>query len=55
MQPGLRITVPCRWLCSPKGTAFLWVKPHAQPGLAPLVTSHGYKLVSYGEVDVAQF
>ncbi len=36
---------PRRWMCTPKGTAFLWVERGAQAGLTPLVTSHGYGLV----------
>lgn len=35
-----------QWMCTPKGAAFLWVERSAQAGLVPLVTSHGYGLVS---------
>ncbi len=35
-----------KWLCTPKGTAFLWVARSEQPGLTPLATSHGYGMVS---------
>ncbi len=34
-----------KWLCTPKGSAFLWVTPAEQPHTLPLVTSHGYGLV----------
>lgn len=34
-----------KWACTPKGAAFLWAAPQAQPGLLPLVTSHGCGLV----------
>ncbi len=31
-----------KWLCTPKGCAFLWVNPSHQEGLLPTVISHGY-------------
>jgi isopenicillin-N epimerase len=30
-----------KWVCAPKGAAFLWVRRDKQPSFAPLVTSHG--------------
>ncbi len=30
-----------KWVCAPKGAAFLWASPAAQDGLDPPVTSHG--------------
>ena len=30
-----------KWLCTPKGAAFLWVRKDKQPGVRPHVVSHG--------------
>lgn len=34
-----------KWLCTPKGTAFLWVHPAQQHWVQPVVISHGYDTV----------
>ena len=36
------ITNAHKWMCSPKGCAFMWVSPHMAHALRPSIISHGY-------------
>lgn len=40
-----------KWLCAPKGAAFLWAAPNRQAGLHPLVISHGLDQGFLAEFD----
>ena len=40
-----------KWLCAPKGCAFLWARPERQKGLHPLTISHGYGAGFLAEFD----
>jgi isopenicillin-N epimerase len=40
-----------KWLCAPKGCAFLWAPPARQEGLHPLTISHGYGQGFLAEFD----
>jgi isopenicillin-N epimerase len=31
-----------KWICSPKGAGFLWVREDRRPGVRPVVVSHGH-------------
>jgi isopenicillin-N epimerase len=37
-----------KWLCAPKGSAFLWTRRDRQPGVHPLTISHGATAVRPG-------
>jgi isopenicillin-N epimerase len=40
-----------KWLCAPKGSAFLWARPDRQEGLHPVTISHGYEKGFLEEFD----
>ena len=40
-----------KWLCAPKGSAFIWAAPDRQDGLHPVTISHGYAKGFLAEFD----
>jgi isopenicillin-N epimerase len=67
LDPDFYVGILHKWLCAPKGCAFLYARPTAQPLLDPLVVSWGWepknpgpsKFVEYhewqGSRDISQF
>jgi isopenicillin-N epimerase len=67
LDPDFYVGILHKWLCAPKGCAFLYARPSAQPLLDPLVVSWGWepknpgpsKFVEYhewqGSRDISQF
>ena len=41
-----------KWLCSPKGAAFMWISPRMTSRIRPAILSHGFHL-SEGSPDAA--
>jgi isopenicillin-N epimerase len=67
LDPDFYVGILHKWLCAPKGCAFLYARPPAQPLLDPLIVSWGWepknpgpsKFVEYhewqGSRDISQF
>ena len=40
-----------KWMCTPKGSAFLWVHPTMQPAITPFIVSWGNLIPTLGDGD----
>lgn len=55
MDPDYYVGILHKWVCAPKGSAFLYVRPDVQPTVEPLVVSWGWEPKNPGPSKFVEF
>lgn len=55
MDPDYYVGILHKWVCAPKGSAFMYVRPDRQPAVEPLVVSWGWEPKNPGPSRFVEF